>query len=1071
MQPEQSTGLSPLDPPPAREERLAALRRQGEAAQAEVAALLSRARRRAGRLAGARLTLVLAAGLTVALAGGALAAGGAGAQAGRALLALLIGVAIAAAIAFHRRSPLQRAAASAQDPRQLAALLCDPGLGAAGGGAELRSSVELSLSPGPGASDALLSLLHQRAAARARTLDLQAALPGRALRRPAAALLGALLLVALCQALWPRRLALGGVRLWGGEQAAPPAEAEPIAGDLSITYLYPAHTGLPPRTEEGTAGDLRGPKGTEVRLTARADRDVAQAFAVVNGAALALQSGGPGGRALSGSFTLAAPGKWRLRYADAKGRSVAEGPERPVEIVADLAPQVTIEEPAKSETEVDPQGRVTVAWTASDDYGLTQASLVIQRAGEPEERVALQSAPEGGARARKMRGSYAWDLAPLKLRAGDKVAFTVEAFDNDAVDGKKRGVSGTKVLKVFSAAEHHREAMLRAQALWERLVALLADRLDETVSPLPQGREEAKGWYDGKAARDREANALVADLARAGRELGKDKLAPKALGRALSNVAAALSPLVSRTAQARAPLSIGAANKEGAVRSFQAALGVEVKELEKDVLYLEDLLDRARLDAMQELQKELKASRRELARLAEKLRKAPDEATKKAVLAEVARLRERVQELMQRMAEMAKGIRDEHLNREAVESVEKEQDLMSQLSDIQRKMQEGKIDDALKQLDQLSQQLDQLEKRLAEQGDQQQGAQYAEEAKALREAADKLAQLKGREQALEKRTAQLRRETRAAAEKRFQQRGGKELARRLVEKLEQAKRQVAQVEPKVAEQAGLDEQLEMAQGRTEDAKRALQAGDYEEALDQAQRAERAVQVMQGRLGVEEQLQQQGARMSGFGRDPVALRKSLQGVAQAQGPLREVVRELQDALPREGQGLGAEQQKELRAQGEEQRAIQQGFEGVRGQLDEVGKKVPVFGPRHQQMLQEAGAAMERAGQKLSQLDPRGAQAGEAQAVEKIEAFEQAMKELSKQGGGKGGMPMPWGDPQGGEGDEEGSDDGVRKEKVEIPDAESGRGPQEFRKKLLDAMKQPPPERYKERVKQYYEELVK
>src|SRR5207248_9836249 len=145
-------------------------------------------------------------------------------------------------------------------------------------------------------------------------------------------------------------------------------------------------------------------------------------------------------------------------------------------------------------------------------------------------------------------------------------------------------------------------------------------------------------------------------------------------------------------------------------RVLERTLKAEIAEEEKDILYLEDLLDRARIDAMQELGKELSASRRELARLADKLRKAPDEETKQQVLAEVARLRERIQELMQRMAEMAKGIRDEHLNQEALENVEKQQDLLSQLSDIQRKLQSGKIDDALKQLDQLGQKLADLEK-------------------------------------------------------------------------------------------------------------------------------------------------------------------------------------------------------------------------------------------------------------------------------------------------------------------------------------------------------------------------
>jgi len=95
---------------------------------------------------------------------------------------------------------------------------------------------------------------------------------------------------------------------------------------------------------------------------------------------------------------------------------------------------------------------------------------------------------------------------------------------------------------------------------------------------------------------------------------------------------------------------------------------------------------------------------------------------------------------------------------------------------------------------------------------------------------------------------------------------------------------------------------------------------------------------------------------------------------------------------------------------------------------------------------------------------------------LSQFEKAMQEMAKNGKGASGpgMPMPWGEPQSepqGEGEQEGDDGLSSREHVEIPDAESSRGPQEFRKGLLDAMKQKAPDRYRERVKQYYEELVK
>ena len=47
----------------------------------------------------------------------------------------------------------------------------------------------------------------------------------------------------------------------------------------------------------------------------------------------------------------------------------------------------------------------------------------------------------------------------------------------------------------------------------------------------------------------------------------------------------------------------------------------------------------------------------------------------------------------------------------------------------------------------------------------------------------------------------------------------------------------------------------------------------------------------------------------------------------------------------------------------------------------------------------------------------------------------------------------------------------REKVKIPGAEAHRVPEEFRKDLLDAMKQGAPERYRSEVQRYYEELVK
>jgi hypothetical protein len=1060
MQLQQNTPtLGGLAEPPrrSRREQLAA---DGERARLEISGILQRARRRALALAAVRAFALLLAGFSLALLGGAMIASVDGALLARVVTGSFCALAAGLVAWFCVRSPLQRAAVRARDPRLIARLM--------GGPSELLSSVELSREDPRGVSTELLSLLHLRARAAAEKIDIARALPGSSLRVPFLVLASSGLVWLLAATFAPRYVSHGLARLWLGDSGAPPVELSPIAGDLSITYLYPSYTGLPPRTEEGTAGDLRAPRGTEVRLAARADRDLAQAFAVVNGAAVRLDAAGPGRRQLSGTFPLTQPGQWSLRFADARGRVLAQGPSRPIEIVADQAPQASIDAPKQAVLEVDPQGKVPIAWSAADDYGLTQVTLVWQRAGATEERVTLQ-AP--AAPAKRLRGAYTWELAPLRLRPGDRVSYHLEAKDNDAVDGPQRGLSASQAIKVFSAAEHSRESLIRAQALWERLVALLGDRLEEKSPPADD--EALAQWYAQTGQKDRDARALSQELYAAGSELLKDKLSPKALGRALRYVSTSLGPAVHRTSLSRAPLSRGVEGREGAVRSFAGALRNEIREEEKDVLYLEDLLDRARLDAMQELGKELAASRRELSRLAEKLRKAEDEEARRELLAEVDRLRERIQDLMSRMAELAKGIQDEHLNREAAESMEKEQDLLGQLSDIQRKLQSGKIDEALKQLDRLSQQLEKLERDLQQKAGQQQSGQYAQEAKALREAADQLKELQGKEQDLEKHTAQLRREMRSQAQRKFEQKGGKQLANELQRKAEAARKAIAQIDPRVAEHLGLEDTLDMAQGRASDLSRALETNDFDEALDLAERAERAVETLQGRLSMEDQVAQ---RYPGFSRDPAGVRKSLRASSEAQQPLHEIVERLHDALPREGQGMSQEQVQRLRQQGQEQGKLKDQLAKLREQLGEVGKKVPIFGPQHEQMLQQAQEGMGGAEQRLYRAEPRGAQAGEQQAIERLQQFQDAMEKMAKQagkGGGQGGMPMPWGEPSQENGDEEGEEamDGVRHDKVEIPDAESSRAPAEFRKELLDAMKQVPPEKYRERVKQYYEELVK
>jgi hypothetical protein len=66
-------------------------------------------------------------------------------------------------------------------------------------------------------------------------------------------------------------------------------------------------------------------------------------------------------------------------------------------------------------------------------------------------------------------------------------------------------------------------------------------------------------------------------------------------------------------------------------------------------------------------------------------------------------------------------------------------------------------------------------------------------------------------------------------------------------------------------------------------------------------------------------------------------------------------------------------------------------------------------------------------------------------------------------------MMAGESDGESGDDEGQN--ASREKIEIPEQDQRQSAKEFRNDLLKAMKQGTPDKYKEQVKEYYEELVK
>ncbi len=930
-------------------------------------------------------------------------------------------------------------------------------------------------------SVALVDAHIARTAGRVQQLDLSRVVPAAPLRRAAAALaamaianLGALVIA-------PRAVAAGWSRLLGAAPTAPVRRAEPITGDVELTYRYPDYMHRAPKTIAGTGGEISAPLGTEVRLATRADRPVEEAEIAIEGGApganatpttaptpTATPTPGPrvlelsvkNGRDLEGRFVVDGGGSYRFRFVKRR-RVLAEGPALPIAVEPDAFPEVRITAPGQ-EIEVDARALVHVEWSASDDVGLRDLALVVKPPQSEERRSVLRSF----AGARREVGAHEIDLAPLRLSEGEQLLYWLEVTDTDTVSGPKRSASATQVVKIYSEAEHHRMAVEKARQVWEELVRLLGGRLE-----LFDG---AQGWTAERIVQagslDLETKAVHENLKSVAQRLRQDRSAPRPLSVALANVAAALKPLEQSLTALRASLARALRFQnpgQGALVERVADLDRQLdRELEKDVLYLEQLLDKQRADDLVRVARDLAARRRDLAQLLESYKQAPSEAKKKELLAEVARMKTRMQEMMRRMSELAKGFSDEHMNREALAELMKSRDALGGLDEVEKMLARGDVEGAMKALDQLGNTMQDMLASL-ERTAGRPGERNAALMKDMLAFKKQLEEVEAQQEQLARETEKVKGEYRQRLAEKL--RGMEGTAKRLEGLAAEARREVQRAEKGVTLRS--EDDFAQARDRLGDLEKALQGRDFDAALETVRRALPPMQRLA--LGLEDDAVVAERYRQLVNKDPRDVRQAQKHAAGAVPPARKVKDELERMFPDPRTVLGEKEQQRLGQLSQREGEIEGKAGRLRQQLSELAQRAPVFPPQAQEMLGGSQGHMQRAQGELAMRNPQRGHGEQRLALDDLARFRRGLEEMAKNmrsGGGGGGtpFPFPFGEESGGR---EGDGLEAAQEKVEIPGADQYKVPEEFRRDLLEAMKQGAPEPYKGEVQRYYEELVK
>jgi hypothetical protein len=235
------------------------------------------------------------------------------------------------------------------------------------------------------------------------------------------------------------------------------AAALPFVERLEMELVYPAYTGLGPRTID-QGGDIAALRGTTVRLrvhstmATKAGRIVRDDREYVP---LTVNADG----VLSGTLQVKENGIYRIELATPAGTLVSASPQYVIDVLADDPPSVAFQKPGRDlrATSLD---EIYVEAGAEDDFGVRQLELVYAVNGGPEKQVKLIG-PAPSPRAEVSAG-HTFFLENFGLQPGDVVAYYARATDNDDVSGAKTVTSDIFFLQIQPFRKDYRAAESQA---------------------------------------------------------------------------------------------------------------------------------------------------------------------------------------------------------------------------------------------------------------------------------------------------------------------------------------------------------------------------------------------------------------------------------------------------------------------------------------------------------------------------------------------------------------------------------------------------------------------------------
>ena len=282
----------------------------------------------------------------------------------------------------------------------------------------------------------------------------------------------------------------------------------PAVGQLIVRYDYPDYTLKPDFVDQDSSGDIVGPIGTQVTVTAEVNTPLDNATLLVDDRPVAVgePTGSSDGMAYSWTFPLTeqmvAGRRWSLQLVD-EHTFENWAQKYYVKAQRDKSPTVRVVDPTGTQLRLKPNDLLPIGYLVDDDYGIANADVMtsIDDADAVANPITLPGIVAGS-----QKGQTVLNLGRMELSAARKVSVQLRVRDNlpENLEGPQQGLSNVITITLDETAESYFEK--RAAEDYEGI----RKELTEILEQLEQTQGTTTNWEEELEVRGTLAEELVA---------------------------------------------------------------------------------------------------------------------------------------------------------------------------------------------------------------------------------------------------------------------------------------------------------------------------------------------------------------------------------------------------------------------------------------------------------------------------------------------------------------------------------------------------------------------------------